>query len=115
MADDCLPESLGWLILTCNRIPSLPPSFSHLVGMRKLMLATNLLTSMPDLTGFNQLELARFSDNRLGAVHPSVFTLPMLSWLALAGNPALSLSHALPPCELPTIAMADLVLGKVLG
>jgi hypothetical protein len=111
--DDCLPPSLGWLILTDNRIVSLPRSFSMLTQLRKLMMATNELRELPDLSGCTQLELARFSDNRLRAVHPSLLSLPRLSWLALAGNPDLDV--AVPVRSVPAVDFAGVVLGRVLG
>jgi hypothetical protein len=85
-----------WLILTDNALRTLPPSLGRLPFLRKLMLASNALTSVPVLSGATGLELVRLADNRLGqeggeegaGLHPgaALFALPALSWLALAGN-----------------------------
>lgn len=43
-----LGKSICWLILTDNKISELPSSIGELTGLRKLMLAGNELTSIPD-------------------------------------------------------------------
>jgi hypothetical protein len=64
------------------------------------------------------LELLRLANNRLSApLPPWLFEgrqLPRLSWLALAGNPAVD---SAPPRaeELRSVRPAELALGKVLG
>lgn len=90
IAEDSLSPSLGWLILTDNKLQSLPPSVGRRCpGLRKLMLAANDLTSLPaSLSHCHQLELLRISGNKLTSIPHWLFLLPKLSWLALAGNPA---------------------------
>jgi Leucine-rich repeat (LRR) protein len=63
--DESLPEQLGWLILTENALRTLPPRLGTLAHMRKLMLASNQLSSLPDFSGCVSLELLRLSDNSL--------------------------------------------------
>ena len=92
---ESLAPSLGWLILTDNRIARLPSALGRLSALRKLMLAGNALEALPDeIAGCVSLELVRLSDNRLTAVPPALLRLPRLAWLALAGNPC---CPALPP------------------
>lgn len=78
-------------------------------------LFSNALTALPDVSALTELELARFSDNRLVAVHPSLFGLPRLSWLALGGNEPLALDAHLPPVAVPEVALEGVSLGRVLG
>jgi Leucine-rich repeat (LRR) protein len=60
--------------------------------MRKLMLSTNLLPSVPRaIASMPRLELLRLANNRIGRVPPWLLhELPSVAWLALAGNPALA-------------------------
>jgi len=88
----CVPErslatSLSWLILSDNRLASLPESLGSLRGLRKLMLAGNALARLPASLGkCTQLELVRLSDNRLAELPLSLLSLPRLAWIALAAN-----------------------------
>lgn len=111
--EDCLSPSIGWLILTDNRLETLPRSIGGLSGLRKLMLANNHLVSLPaELARCRQLELVRLSRNRLVSFPDWLFELPRLSWLALSGNPASDISNI----EIPnTINSSDLVVGEVIG
>lgn len=45
---EALSPSIGWLILTDNKIDVLPPSIGLLKNLRKLMLAGNRIASLPD-------------------------------------------------------------------
>lgn len=85
-----LPASVVWLILTSNKLTSLPESIGQLTGMRKLMLANNHLAALPDAMGaMKELELLRISNNEFGSFPPWLYySLPKLSWLAIAANPA---------------------------
>ena len=87
-----LAPSLRWLILTDNRIESLPDSLSACLPMQKLMLAGNRLRRLPrGLARLQRLELLRLSANRFerigDALPDELLALPRLAWLAHAGNP----------------------------
>ncbi|HRH16998.1 MAG TPA: leucine-rich repeat-containing protein kinase family protein, partial [Aquabacterium sp.] len=85
-----LPMSLRWLILTDNRIERLPDTLGHCTALEKLALAGNRLRALPDtMAACRHLALARLSANAFESFPDWLFTLPRLTWLALAGNPAL--------------------------
>ena len=73
------------------------------------MLAGNQLTCLPStMADLHQLRLLRLSANRFETFPEWLWTLPRLSWLALAGNPGLSHTQSLP--TIPTLP-----LGQQLG
>ncbi|RMQ43292.1 Serine/threonine protein kinase [Pseudomonas cichorii] len=83
-----LPPRLRWLILTDNRIESLPEELGQRPDLQKLMLAGNRLRSLPaSLAACHQLELIRIAANRLEELPDWLLRLPALAWLAYAGNP----------------------------
>ena len=83
-----LPPLLRWLILTDNRIESLPTELGERPYLQKLMLAGNRLQSLPpSLSHCHRLELIRIAANRLSELPQWLLTLPSLTWLAYAGNP----------------------------
>ena len=90
-ADSIPHRTLGWLILSDNRIASLPSTVGKCANMRKLLLAGNRLTNaglpanMGDLA---KLELIRLADNQLTEVPGWIVSHPTLAWVALAANPA---------------------------
>jgi hypothetical protein len=93
---DSLPPQLRWLILTDNRIRTLPHALGERTRLQKLMLACNRLDTLPDnLAQCGRLELLRIAGNRFQAIPPVVFELPELAWLALAGNPMTQKSEQL--------------------
>lgn len=115
---EALPPSLRWLILTDNRIATLPDTIGRCTGLRKLALAGNRLTALPEtMAHCTALELVRLSANRLAALPEWLLDLPRLSWLAYAGNPCSetldaqwqAAAHARP------VAWAQLRLEAVLG
>ncbi len=83
-----LAPTLRWLILTDNRIQSLPSSIGQCSQMQKLMLAGNQISDLPvELANCAQLELLRLSANRFSVLPTWLLMMPKLAWLALAGNP----------------------------
>ena len=87
-----LSPTLRWLILTDNRITTLPSNLTDCTRMQKLMLAGNRLRRLPAGMGrLQRLELLRVSANHFeqveDAVSDEVLALPRLAWLAHAGNP----------------------------
>ena len=86
--DASLAPTLRWLILTDNRIHSLPSSIGQCLQMQKLMLAGNQLSDLPaELAECTNLELLRLSANRFSTLPPWILSMPRLAWLAIAGNP----------------------------
>jgi len=85
--EDILPLSISWLILTDNKIKTLPNSIGDLDKLRKFPLAGNQLTSLPDsMQKCKNLELLRLSANKLTHIPQWLLELPKLSWLAFSGN-----------------------------
>lgn len=85
---EALPKALRWLILTDNRLRSLPAELGGCGLLQKLMLSGNCLTKLPDeMAGCRSLELLRLAANELTVLPPWLLELPKLAWLALAGNP----------------------------
>jgi hypothetical protein len=87
-----LSPSLRWLILTDNRISSLPDTLTECSRLQKLMLAGNRLRRLPSaLHRLHRLELVRLAANAFeraeDALPDALLALPRLAWLAHAGNP----------------------------
>lgn len=113
-----LPAQLRWLILTDNRISSLPIELGQRPRLQKLMLAGNQLTELPEsLAALHQLELLRIAANRLEALPDWLLQLPRLAWLAFAGNPGSDRAEAAALASHPQapIARTQLELGELLG
>lgn len=88
VSERALAPSLGWLILSDNRIERLPESLGSCLPMRKLMLAGNALRELPEsMKNLRNLELLRVADNRFETIPSWVLELPKLSWFAAAANP----------------------------
>jgi len=109
-----LPHNLRWLILTDNRITSLPDSMGKLHRLQKLMLAGNLLTTLPHaMVNCRKLELVRIAANCITELPTWLLQLPRLAWLAFAGNPCCNSSVA--EHDLEEIHWDELQVGKSLG
>ena len=114
-AEQALPLTVRWLILTDNRLEQLPASIGQLSRLQKLMLAGNQLRSLPnEMAACQNLELIRLAANRLTALPHWLFTLPRLSWLAYAGNPC-CLTEQSAKRSLPEISWTELTVEEVLG
>ncbi|MGB3136974.1 MAG: protein kinase, partial [Nodosilinea sp.] len=110
-----LPPQTRWLILTDNRLRSLPETIGQLSHLQKLMLAGNQIRTLPEsMAACQKLELLRASANQLDHLPPWLLTLPRLSWLAYAGNPFCRAPELGRPA-LPQIPWFSLSLGTVLG
>lgn len=108
-----LPPRLRWLILTDNRIESLPDELGRRPDLQKLMLAGNRLQSLPPtLVDCHRLELLRMSGNRLTELPDWLLQLPSLAWLAFADNPLCPEHQDLPVRQIP---WQRLNLGQRLG
>lgn len=113
VAENSLPLKTRWLILTDNKISSLPNSMGNLFRLQKCMLAGNALTELPvSMSACKALELLRISANQLDALPNWLLELPRLSWLAFSGNnfcPDKSQSNLL------SVDLSDLELFEILG
>ncbi|BAV04816.1 serine/threonine protein kinase [Filimonas lacunae] len=82
------PPQLRWLILTNNCLEKIPAAIGQCIRLQKCMLAGNRLTGLPDEMRYcHNLQLLRISANEMATLPDWLFTLPRLSWLAMAGNP----------------------------
>eukprot|EP00040_Diaphanoeca_grandis_P014303 m.72481 g.72481 ORF g.72481 m.72481 type:complete len:147 (-) comp24456_c0_seq3:159-599(-) len=108
-----LSPTIGWLILTDNKIESLPESIGQLHLLQKCMLAGNQLSTLPsNMKNCQKLELLRVASNNFDAIPHWLFELPRLAWLACGGNPCTP--NRVAP-HVATIAFASLTLKNVLG
>ncbi|MBU3015265.1 leucine-rich repeat-containing serine/threonine-protein kinase [Poseidonibacter lekithochrous] len=113
--EDSLPLSTRWLILTDNKLTSLPQSIGDLTLLQKCMLSGNQLTSLPNtISKCKNLELLRISANKLDIFPSTVLTLPKLAWLAYSGNPFCK-KHPNSNIKLPTVKWHDLKIKELLG
>lgn len=111
---EALPKALRWLILTDNRLRSLPAELGGCGLLQKLMLSGNCLTKLPDeMAGCRSLELLRLAANELTVLPPWLLELPKLAWLALAGNPCATSRVA--RGVLPSIPWQQLQVEEILG
>lgn len=110
--EDILPLSISWLILTDNRLISLPDSIGKLTKLQKFPLAGNRLTELPrSMSKCKNLELLRLSANQLQEIPSWLLNLPKLSWLAFSGNPCVNT----PKLKLNEIALEELEVKELLG
>ncbi|ETS74707.1 hypothetical protein PFICI_13191 [Pestalotiopsis fici W106-1] len=104
--ENALPSRLRWLILTGNKIESLPKSIGKCSRLQKCMLSGNLLRELPDeMSSCHKLGLLRLSANRIENLPSWLFEMPELGFLSFAGNPCSS--------ERPEAASAAQALAKV--
>ncbi|MCH5653156.1 protein kinase [Pseudomonas syringae] len=97
-----LPPRLRWLILTDNRIESLPDELGRRPDLQKLMLAGNRLRTLPaTLAQCHKLELIRIAANHLTELPDWLLSLPALAWLAFADNPLCAERPTAPIREIP--------------
>ena len=113
-----LPPRLRWLILTDNRIETLPPELGRCARLQKLALAGNRLQALPaELAACHNLELLRIAANRLTELPAWLLDLPRLTWLAYAGNPCCIEQEQATLTQSPIAAIAwqSLQLQQILG
>jgi tRNA A-37 threonylcarbamoyl transferase component Bud32 len=115
VAEDCLPLSTNWLILTNNQIEALPNSIGQLTKLRKLALAGNRLTSLPDsMANCEALELVRLSANQLTTLPDWLLSLPKLAWLGFSGNPVCKTPNNI-EASIPQVSLNSIVLNHQIG
>jgi hypothetical protein len=113
-----LPPQLRWLILTDNRIATLPDELGRRPRLQKVALAGNRLTALPaTLAACERLELLRISANQLDGLPDWLLTLPRLTWLAHGGNPfSMALeADALEHAPMPRVRWQELDVQAQLG
>ncbi len=126
ISENSLPKKTRWLILTDNKLTTLPNSLGDLTSLQKLMLAGNQIQALPDsMAQCENLQLVRLSANQLTALPDWLLTLPKLSWLAFSGNPLCDVlqSKSAPDAStsskleqsLVQVALEDFELGELLG
>ncbi|KAK6951462.1 hypothetical protein Daesc_007997 [Daldinia eschscholtzii] len=122
--ENSLPPKLRWLILTNNRINSLPKSIGRCGRLQKCMLAGNQLSCLPEeMAACRKLGLLRLSANRFRELPDWLFDLPELAFLSFAGNPCCSLAatskdgrrDTTPFSYLPEVSWTDLQVHHLLG
>lgn len=87
--EEAFPPKLNWLILTDNKIKTLPKSIGNCMLLQKCALAGNHIEVLPsEMSNCEHLELLRISANKLKEIPSWLFELPKLSWVAFGGNPA---------------------------
>ncbi|MDC0932423.1 leucine-rich repeat-containing protein kinase family protein [Arcobacteraceae bacterium] len=85
--ENILPLSISWLILTDNKLKTIPDSIGDLVKLQKFALSGNKLNKLPlSMQKCKNLELLRLSANNLTHIPDWLLELPKLSWLAFSGN-----------------------------
>lgn len=111
---EALSPHLRWLILTNNKIESIPASIGKCTRLQKCMLAGNRLKELPiEMANCKNIELLRISANRIEALPSWLLSLPKLSWLAFAGNPCCK--ESLREDHLTEIEWEDLKIKVQLG
>jgi hypothetical protein len=114
-AENSLPLTTRWLILTNNQITTLPNSIGDLQFLQKVALAGNQIHTLPDqMQNCKHLGLLRISANQISTLPNWIYTLPKLAWLGFAGNP---LCKALPQSSesLPSIGFDELYFDTTIG
>lgn len=109
--EDTFPPLLRYLVLTGNRITTLPSSIGRCDHLQECILTGNQLRGLPtEMANCKELTLLRLSSNRLSVLPSWLFTLPKLAFLSFNSNPCASPTtnglHA--PRGLASIAWSDL-------
>jgi len=121
---EALSPSVEWLILTDNKLTSLPPTIGSLTKLKKCMLSHNLLTVLPsEMSACRSIELLRLAGNALSSIPEWLLDHPTLSWLCLTGNPCLPSAPSHGSISIGSIGiggirrtpLSEVTIGEVLG
>ena len=115
--EHALPPRLRWLILTDNKIESLPKSIGECSLLQKCMLAGNRLRQLPqEMQNCRKLALLRLSSNRLEEVPEWLLDMPELAFLSFAGNPCSTpTTSPIATPSLTRVAWSSLKIEHTLG
>ncbi|MGR5132153.1 leucine-rich repeat-containing protein kinase family protein [Vibrio alfacsensis] len=114
VSEASLPAQLRWLILTDNKIETLPNSLGERPRLQKLALAGNRIKRLPSsMENLVNLELIRLSANQLEHFPDVLTQLPKLAWCAFAGNPFCQHPSSLD--SVPKVSTSSYSLNRVLG
>jgi hypothetical protein len=116
--EDAFPSRLRCLMLTDNRLTSLPSSIGRCDALQQCLLAGNQLQSLPaEMAQCKRLALLRLSSNNLSTLPSWLFTLPELAFLSFASNPCASpiTNGVQAPRGLASIAWSGLEVQQPLG
>ncbi|KAK4120084.1 L domain-like protein [Parathielavia appendiculata] len=116
--ENALPPRLRCLILTDNRLTSLPSTIGDCERLEQCMLAGNQLDCLPvEIARCKQLAVLRLSSNKLSTLPSWLFTLPELAFLSFANNPCASpiTNGVHTPRGVASIAWSDLEVQQPLG
>ena len=119
LPEDALPPRLRSLILTNNRLASLPASIGRCDELQECMLAGNQLRDLPpEMALCKKLSALRLSVNRLSTLPRWLLGLPELAFLSFASNPCCTppTANGLPtPRGLADIHWRDLEIQQTLA
>jgi hypothetical protein len=120
-----IPESafqpgtrLRWLILTGNRIETLPRSIGNCGRLEKCMLSGNRLKVLPEeMNRCTELGLLRLSANEMERLPGWLLEMPKLAFLSFAGNPCAqeAAMNGGANSELAKVAWKDIEVHHLLG
>ncbi|KAL2258191.1 hypothetical protein VTK26DRAFT_8592 [Humicola hyalothermophila] len=89
--EEAFPPRLRCLVLTANRLSSLPSSIGRCTHLQQCLLAGNRLVDLPaSMAQCRNLTLLRLSCNNLTTLPSWLFSLPELAFLSFASNPCAS-------------------------
>lgn len=87
---NALQPQLRWLILTDNKLTTIPKEIGRCTILQKLMLAGNRIQRIPEeISNCTNLELVRLACNNLVEPPTCILQLPKLAWVAISDNPFL--------------------------
>jgi serine/threonine protein kinase len=110
-----LPKSVEAVTLTDNNLKLLPEKIAReLPALKKLMLTGNRLDTLPkDFQELQRLEILRLSNNSFTAFPEQLRDLPQLRWYVDSGNPYNNSEFNLK--SMITINENELTIGKIIG
>lgn len=113
---EALQPQLRWLILTNNRISTIPDTIGRCELLQKCILSGNKISCLPrSIENCRRLELIRLASNQLTEPPMTLLKLPKLAWIGLSDNPYLRNLASAHEETLPTLNDVDETHGDVLG
>ncbi|KAL2149038.1 hypothetical protein VTH82DRAFT_1724 [Thermothelomyces myriococcoides] len=116
--EDAFPPRLRCLILTGNRLSSVPSSIGRCDGLEQCILTSNQLKDLPaELANCKRLHTLRLSSNRLSSLPSWLSTFPELAFLSFASNPcaAPTTNGVHTPHGVASIPWTELEIQQALG